>query len=97
MTPVAGISLVPELATLRSRLTAVSDGSNPLAVQRAFASGMLAFDPAADPVYYVDDPFVPYSGAKPVAKGWNTKSRQAEAGRDDTVLVDARGQAVVLG
>ncbi len=95
--PVAGTATVPELATLRSRLTALADASDPLALQRAFATGMLAFDPAADPVYYVDDHFVPYAGAKPVAKGWNTKRRHAEAGRDDTVLVDARGRAVVFG
>ena len=34
-------------------------------------------EPAADPVtcgvYYVDDHFVPYAGAKPVGKGWNNK------------------------
>ena len=94
--PTVGISLVPELATLRSRLSALADASDPLAVQRAFATGMLAFDPAADPVYYVDDHFVPYAGAKPVAKGWNTKRRHAQPGRDDTVLVDARGRAVVF-
>lgn len=95
--PTVGINQVPELATLRSRLTALADASDPLAVQRAFAAGMLAFDPADDPVYYVDDHFVPYAGARPVAKGWNTKRRHAEAGRDDTVLVDARGRAVVFG
>ena len=95
--PTAGIAMVPELATLRSRLSALADASDPLAVQRAFAAGMLAFDPAEDSVYYVDDHFVPYAGAKPVAKGWNTKRRHAQPGRDDTVLVDARGRAVVFG
>ncbi len=95
--PTAGIIMAPELATLRSRLTALADASDPLAVQRAFATGMLAFDPAEDAVYYVDDHFVPYAGAKPVAKGWNTKRRHAQPGRDDTVLVDARGRAVVFG
>jgi hypothetical protein len=58
---------------------------------------MLAAHPAADPVYFVDDHFVPYSGARPVAKGWNTKRRHAQPGRDDTLLVDARGRAVVFG
>ncbi|MDJ0315546.1 putative transposase [Arthrobacter sp. H35-D1] len=95
--PTAGVETIPELATLRGRLTALADASDPLALQRAFAAGMLAFDPAADPVYYVDDHFVPYAGAKPVAKGWNTKRRHAEPGRDETVLVDARGRAVVFG
>jgi hypothetical protein len=92
-----GLVTVPELATLRARLAALADGSDPLALQRAFAAGMLRADPAADPVYFVDDHFVPYSGAAPVGKGWNTKRRHAQPGRDDTLLVDARGRAVVFG
>jgi len=34
-------------------------------LQRAFAAGMLRVYPAADPVFFVDDHFVPYSGAQP--------------------------------
>src|ERR1035437_5683009 len=88
--------LTPELATLRARLSALADGSDPLGLQRAFAAGMLAADPAADPVYFVDDHFAAYAGARPVAKGWNTKRRHAQPGRDDTLVVDARGRAVVF-
>src|SRR5664279_5020932 len=83
-----GLGVAPQLATLRARLSALADGSDPLALQRAFAAGMLAADPAPDPVYFVDDHFVAYSGARPVAKGWNTKRRHAQPGRDDTLLVD---------
>jgi len=93
---VVGLDVLPQLATLRARLAALGDDSDPLALQGAFARGMLAFDPAADPVYFVDDHFVAYSGAAPVAKGWNTKRRHAESGRDDTLVVDARGRAVVF-
>ena len=92
-----GLAMVPELATLRPRLSALADGSDPLGLQRAFAAGMLATDPAGEAVYFVDDHFVAYSGARPVAKGWNTKRRHAQPGRDDTLLVDARGRAVVFG
>jgi len=92
-----GLSSIPELRTLRTRLGALGDGTDPLALQRAFAAGMLTADPAPDPVYFVDDHFVAYSGARPVAKGWNTKRRHAQPGRDDTLLVDARGRAVVFG
>ncbi len=92
-----GLAAVPELKTLRTRLAALADGTDPLALQRAFATRMLAADPATDPVYFVDDHFVPYAGARPVAKGWNTKRRHAQPGRDDTLLVDARGRAVVFG
>ena len=95
--PASGLTAVPELKTLRTRLAALADGTDPLALQRRFAAAMLTVDPAADPVYFVDDHFVPYTGARPVAKGWNTKRRHAEPGRDDTLLVDARGRAVVFG
>jgi transposase len=95
--PVVGLSRIPELATLRARLAALADSSDPLGLQRAFAGRMLAVDPAADPVYFVDDHFKPYAGARPVAKGWNTKRRHAQPGIDDTMLVDARGRAVVFG
>src|SRR5674476_1330267 len=54
---------------------------------------MLAAGPAADTVYFVDDHFVAYAGARPVAKGWNTTRRHAQPGRDDTLVVDARGRA----
>jgi transposase len=91
------LAVTPELATLRARLSALADGSDPLQLQRAFAAGMLAADPAPDAVYFVDDHFVPYAGARPVAKGWNTKRRHAQPGRDDTLVVDARGRAVLFG
>jgi hypothetical protein len=91
-----GLVVTPELGTLRSRLSALADNADPLGLQRAFAAGMLAADPAADTVYFVDDHFVAYAGAQPVAKGWNTKRRHAQPGRDDTLVVDARGRAVVF-
>src|ERR1019366_1475458 len=91
-----GLEATPALGTLRARLSALADNADPLALQRAFAAGMLAADPAADTVYFVDDHFVPYAGAQPVAKGWNTKRRHAQPGRDDTLVVDARGRAVVF-
>lgn len=94
--PAAGLEVAPELATLRSRLAALADGSDPLALQRGFAARMLAYDPAQEALYFVDDHFQPYAGARPVAKGWNTKRRHAQPGIDDTMLVDARGRAVVF-
>ncbi|HET9560332.1 MAG TPA: transposase, partial [Actinomycetota bacterium] len=92
-----GLRAIPELKTLRARLAGLAEGADPLALQRGFAAGMLAADPAGDPVYFVDDHFVPYAGARPVGKGWNTKRRHAQPGRDDTLVVDARGRAVVFG
>src|SRR5450759_874410 len=52
-----GLTATPELATLRARLSALAGACDPLGLQRAFAAGMLAADPAADAVYFVDDHF----------------------------------------
>jgi transposase len=92
---VVGLTAIPELRTVRTRLAALADRADPLAVQRAAARGLLAADPAEDAsVYYVDDHFVPYAGAKPLAKGWNSKRRHAQPGRADTLVTDRRGRAV---
>ncbi len=94
--PVVGLATIPELRTLRPRLAALADGSDPLELQRAFAKAMLAADPPGSPVYYVDDHFVAYAGTRPVAKGYNTRRRLAEPGRADTVVCDGRGRAVLF-
>src|SRR5271169_2472955 len=54
----------------------------------------LAADPVTSGVYYVDDHFVPYTGAKPVGKGWNNKRGRAEKGRADTHVTAHDGRAV---
>jgi hypothetical protein len=59
-----------------------------------FASAMLAADPVTSGVYYIDDHFVPYAGAKPVGKGWNNKRGKAEKGRADTHVTAHDGRAV---
>jgi hypothetical protein len=92
--PLAGLGVLPGLRTLRPRLAQIADGSDPLAVQALFASAMLAADPATSGVYYVDDHFVPYAGAQPVAKGWNNKRGKAERGRADTHVTAHDGRAV---
>ena len=55
---------------------------------------MLAADPVPSGVYYIDDHFVPYTGAKPVGKGWNNKRGRAEKGRADTHVTAHDGRAV---
>ena len=92
--PLAGLAVLPGLRTLRPRLAAIADGTDPVAVQRLFASAMLAADPVLSGVYYADDHFVPYTGAKPVAKGWNNKRGKAERGRADTHVTAHDGRAV---
>jgi hypothetical protein len=92
--PVVGIDVLPELRTLRPRLAAIADRCDPLALQRSFATAMLAAEPCRTGLYFVDEHFMPYAGALPVGKGWNTKRRHAEPGRVDTMIADAAGRAV---
>ena len=90
----AGIGRLPDPRTLRPRLAAIAETCDPLALQRQLAAAMLAADAPGLHVYYVDDHFVPYEGAKPVPKGWNTKRRHAQPGRAGTVVTDYHGRAV---
>src|SRR6266566_3318646 len=92
----AGIGRLPDPRTLRPRLAAIAGACDPLALQRQLAAAMLAADAPGLHVYYVDDHFVPYEGAKPVAKGWNTKRRHAQPGRADTMVTDYHGRAVAF-
>ena len=92
--PLAGLAVLPHLRTLRPRLAAIADAADPLALQEMAARAMLTADPVTSGVYYVDDHFVPYAGAKPVAKGWNNKRGKAERGRADTHVTTHDGRAV---
>jgi transposase len=92
--PAAGIRALPELRTLRPRLAELAEATDPLALQRRLAAAMLDADAPGLGLYFVDDHFVPYSGAKPVPKGYNTKRRHAQRGRDDTLVTDYHGRAV---
>jgi len=90
----AGLARLPDLRTLRPKLAAIADRTDPLELQALFARAMLEADPVLSGVYYVDDHFVPYTGAKPVAKGWSNKRGRAEKGRADTHVTAHDGRAV---
>ena len=90
----AGIGTAPELATLRTRLSAMADSCDPLAVLGSLTRGVIATAAPPEQVFFIDDHFVPYYGAAPVAKGWNTKRRHAQPGRDDTYICDLAGRAL---
>ena len=89
-----GIERFPHLRTLRPRLGALADRVDPLALQVTFAKAMLAADSQPPSVFFVDGHFVAYTGARPVAKGYNTRRRVAERGREETLVVDDRWRAV---
>jgi transposase len=89
-----GLSRFPHLRTLRPRLASLAEAIDPLGLQCSLAAAMLAADETPPQLFFVDDHFVAYSGAAPVQKGWNTRRRHAEPGRDDTVIVDDSWRAI---
>jgi Transposase DDE domain len=91
---VVGLRALPELRTLRPRLGVIAERVDALALQRAFAKALVSAGDEENQVFFVDDHFVAYSGARPLAKGWNTKRRHAQRGRDDTFVVDLAGRAI---
>ena len=92
--PLVGLRTSPELHTLRPRLAGIADAADVLACQRTLATAMLRVAGESAGIFYVDDHFVPYGGAKPVAMGHNGKRGRNEKGRADTLVTDARGRAV---
>jgi DNA-binding CsgD family transcriptional regulator len=92
--PLAGLVRLPELRTLRPRLGELAHAADPLALQAELARAMLAAEAPLLNLYFVDDHFVPYEGAKPVGKGYNTKRRTAQKGLADTLVTDYHGRAV---
>lgn len=88
------MAVSPELHTLRPRLAAIADQADVLALQRTLSAAMLALAGQSAGIFYVDDHFVPYSGAKPVAMGHNGTRNRCEKGRADTLITNARGLAV---
>ena len=81
--PVAGIEVLPELRTLRPRLAEIADHCDPLGLQRSLAAAMLQAEPNLSGVYFVDEHFMPYSGAKAGRVGLEHQapSRRARPGR----------------
>ncbi|MGH8276174.1 MAG: putative transposase, partial [Steroidobacteraceae bacterium] len=92
--PLAGLDRLPELRTLRPRLGELAEACDPLRLQADLATAMLTAQAPLLGLYFVDDHFVPYEGAKPVGKGYNTKRRHAQKGLADTVVTDYHGRAV---
>src|SRR5664279_568129 len=89
-----GLAAFPSVRTLRPGLAALAQCCDALAIQRSFATAMLAADERPPELFYVDDHFVTYWGAQPVAKGYNIRRHLAEPGRDDTFVVDDRWRAI---
>jgi transposase len=89
-----GLASFPELRTLRPRLADIAEASDPFSLQRSFAKAMLAADEQPPELYFCDDHFVTYTGARTLAKGYNTRKGRPERGRDDTFVVDEHWRAI---
>ncbi|MHB8340296.1 MAG: metallophosphoesterase family protein [Mycobacteriales bacterium] len=87
---------VPALPTLRLQMAALADGSDPLGLERAVALGMLPADVPIAHVYFVEDHFMSFAGARRVAKGYLTKQPPAEPARADAPIIDECCRAVVF-
>jgi len=92
--PLVGLARLPELRTLRPRLGELAEACDPPRLQTDLATAMINTEAPLLNLYFVDDHFVPYEGAKPVGKGYNTKRRHAQKGLADTVVTDYHGRAV---
>lgn len=87
-----GLASVPHLAPLAGR---PRRGVRPLGLQWAIAKGLLVSDAAGPPkVVLLRRPLRGYTGAQPVAKGYNTRLRLTEPGREDTFATDAGWRAI---
>ena len=75
------LAVLPGLRTLRPRLAAIADATDPLELQAMFAQAILAAGPVASGVYCVDAHFVPCAGAGPVGEGWNNERGRGEGTR----------------
>lgn len=89
-----GLASFPELRTLRPRLADIAEASDPFSLQRSFAKAMLDADEVPPELYFCDDHFVTYTGARTLAKGYNTRKGRPEKGRDDTFVVDSTWRAI---
>ena len=90
-----GIDRFPTTRTLRAHLGVLGDAADAVDLQTRLARALLALDGPDIDVFFVDDPFVTYSGRAPLAKGWNNKKSRAEHGRGDTWVTDFHGRPLV--
>src|ERR1039457_6844466 len=92
--PLAGPGTLPGLRALRPALAQIADRTDPLQLQSLFAAAMLAADPVTSGVYYAGDHFIPCTGARPVAKGRDSKRGRAGRGHAGTHVTAHDGRAV---
>ena len=89
-----GLPTVPAVQTLRTQVRALAESVEPELVMRKLLEAFVELEPVWEGAYYVDGHFCPYSGSRPLTKGWNAKRRVAEPGQTDVYVHDATGRAL---
>jgi len=89
-----GLPTVPAVQTLRTQVRALAESVEPQLVMRKLLEAFVQLEPVWEGAYYVDGHFCPYSGSRPLSKGWNAKRRVAEPGQTDVYVHDATGRAL---
>lgn len=89
-----GLPVVPGVQTLRTHVAALAESVEPELVMRKLLESFVQLEPVWEGAYYVDGHFCPYSGSRPLPKGWNAKRRLVERGQTDVYVHDATGRAL---
>jgi hypothetical protein len=84
----------PTVLSLRSKIKALAQSVDPVAVSRELFRRYLALEPVWEGLYYVDGHFCPYYGKHSTPRGWDPKRRLAVKGHTDVYVHDAEGRAL---
>jgi len=84
----------PSVLSMRTKVKALAESVDPVALSRAMFERYLALEPVWEALYYVDGHFCPYYGQQPTPRGWDAKRRLAVKGHTDVYVHDARGRSL---
>ena len=84
----------PTVLSVRSKIQALAESMDPVAVSQALFRRYLDLEPVWEGLYYLDGHFCPYYGNQPTPRGWDAKRRLAVPGHTDMYVHDAKGRAL---
>lgn len=84
----------PSVLSLRTKIKALAESADPVAISRGLFQRYLAIEPVWEGLYYIDGHFCPYYGTPPTPRGWDAKRGVAVPGHTDVYIHDARGRAL---
>lgn len=89
-----GLASIPSVQTLRSQVADLAQSVQPGLVVEKLLEAYVKLEPVWEGAYYIDGHFCPYTGDRPLPKGWNAQRRLAEPGQTDVYVHDAAGRAL---